>query len=316
MKRILFFIMLFIVTVAIASYYYSMQVTTSLVYQVKPGASIISIAHELRKRGVIHSSDLLIYIARLERIKPKAGYYHIHSMRKFLDDVHSGNTLKDNITLLPGKTLEEYYDQLRTKKSVEVQRSLADIISELGIKAPYEGKFLADTFTIEYGDSALSVLSRSHELYKTTLDAIWQQRSKNQYITTPYQLTILASIIEKESGNEREKRKIAGVFTNRLAKNMRLQSDPTTIYALKQLGKYNGNLTKQNLKTKSPYNTYTIKGLPIGAISNVAKSTLLAASTPEQHDYYYFVAKNKRTHVFAKTYDEHRQNIKRYITNK
>ena len=127
---------------------------------------------------------------------------------------------------------------------------------------------------------------------------------------SPLEVIILASIVEKETGAEWERPIIAGVFLNRMKKKMRLQSDPTTIYSFFE--KFSGNLSKENLKQKNPYNTYKIKGLPPGPICNPGLSAIKAVLSPEQHNYLYFVSKNDGVHEFTSTYPEHVKAVKRW----
>jgi UPF0755 protein len=143
------------------------------------------------------------------------------------------------------------------------------------------------------------------------LAEVWQNRAKNHLLKSPSQLLILASLIEKETAHNPEKAKISGVFINRLQKNMRLQTDPTIAYALGEA--YTGRLSRQDLRFKSPYNTYRNKGLPPGAIGSVGLDSLNAAAHPLASDYLYFVAKTDATHAFAKTYKQHRININNYL---
>jgi UPF0755 protein len=285
--------------------------TQNTIYHVKSGSNISIIATELKQQGIIKSENWFKLLAKVQKIEPKSGYYEINNIWQFLTDTHNAKVKTGNITLIPSKTVREYYQQMQDNPYITTQLNLAQIMQELNIPKPYEGRFFADTFKFNYGDSALSILQRSYELMQQKLQTIWKNRYKNQYIKTPYELIILASMIEKESGNEAEKATIAGVFLNRLKKNMRLQSDPTTIYALGE--NYTGKLTKQDLKINHPYNTYKIKGLPTGAIANVNSSSLMAASKPEKHNFYYFVAKNPKEHIFATTYAEHRKNIAKYL---
>jgi UPF0755 protein len=135
------------------------------------------------------------------------------------------------------------------------------------------------------------------------------KRAAKQNGMTLHQIVILASIIEKETGNVAERRRISGVFHNRLKRGMRLQSDPTVIYGIPD---FNGNLTREHLNTKTPYNTYAIDGLPKGPIANPGIASIRAAAFPEETDDLYFVSKNDGTHVFSSTLREHNRAVRRY----
>jgi UPF0755 protein len=128
-----------------------------------------------------------------------------------------------------------------------------------------------------------------------------------------HQVVTLASIIEKETGAAFERPLIASVFHNRLKKGMRLESDPTVIYGITD---YDGNITKKHLVTRTPYNTYKIKGLPPGPIANPGKNALEAALYPEKTNFLFFVSKNDNTHYFSTNYDEHVRAVRKYQRNK
>lgn len=128
-----------------------------------------------------------------------------------------------------------------------------------------------------------------------------------------FRMVTLASMVEKETGAPEERPRIAGVFANRLRKNMRLQSDPTTIYGMWE--RYRGNITRNDLLTPSPYNTYTVPALPRGPIANPGLEALKAALSPESHEFLYFVSKNDGTHVFTKTYGDHQGAVKSFQIN-
>lgn len=308
MKKIaIFFIS---VVVIVSTFFWYFNQTPSTIYQVKKNENITSIAKNLADNNIIASPFVFKLLAKIKNTKPKIGYYTFHNIWQFLDDIHSATSLSGFITFVPGKTTLEYYNTLRLNKYIHTTKSLQKIMQELDIPKPYEGRFLPETYHFNYGDSAKSIFKKSYELMNKKLKIF----KKNKYIQTPYQLLILASIIEKESGNTSESAKIAGVFINRLKKNMRLQSDATTIYGMG--AKYKGKITKKDLRTKNNYNTYKIKGLPMGAITNPSLSSIVAANNPEKHQLLYFVAKNSKEHIFAKTYKQHRENIKKYILGK
>lgn len=182
------------------------------------------------------------------------------------------------------------------------------------IKAtPDEGSLLPETFHYNYGDSREEMLERMHKLAETTANTLWQQRSPNLPFTTLQQARILASIVEKETGKATERPRVAGVFINRLQQGIKLQSDPTVIYAITNgkasLGR---SLTHEDMSTPSPYNTYVNAGLPPAPIANPGRAALEAVLHPEKHDFIYFVADGTGGHVFAKTLDEHNTNVAKW----
>jgi UPF0755 protein len=181
----------------------------------------------------------------------------------------------------------------------------------IAIKEPYEGRFFPETFNFDYGESASNVLKRSHKMMQERLDILWQNRKKGLPYKDPYEAVILASLIEKETAFDDEKHLISGVFIRRLEKGMRLQTDPSVIYALGE--KYKPPLKKSDLKFDSLYNTYRYHGLPPGAISSVGYSSLYAAFHPDSGSALYFVSKKDGSHAFASSYEEHKNNIKKYL---
>jgi UPF0755 protein len=302
---------IFIIIVILIILIYGFSPKKSIIYEIKSGATITKIANNLENIGVINSKYALIILAKIKKTIPKVGYYEFNNIIDFLDKIHNYKVKTGFITLVPGKKIKDYYQQIKNTKFIKTSKNLQEIMLSLKIPKPYEGRFLPQTYKFNYGDSAKSIFKRSYELMRENIDKVWQKRVKNKYITSKYQLLILASIVEKESGNKLEMSKIAGVFINRFKKNMRLQSDATTVYGL---GKnYTGRLTKKNLRTKNKYNTYKINGLPIGAIANPSLNAIIFTSKPENHNLFYFVAKNNKEHIFAKTYKQHRKNIKKYI---
>jgi aminodeoxychorismate lyase len=288
----------------------------STVFQVPYGANIHLIANNLKHFGLVNSSQFVILAAKLSGLggQLKSGYYDVQpntSVLDLLSDFAHAKVATRRITLVEGKTVREYYQLLSNHQALTTQFSLAEILDKTGVKMPYDGNFWPDTYHIHYGDSVLSVFNRAHRMLQKKLAEVWQNRAKNHFLKSPSQLLILASLIEKETAHNPEKAKISGVFINRLQKNMRLQTDPTIAYALGEA--YTGRLSRQDLRFKSPYNTYRNKGLPPGAIGSVGLDSLNAAAHPLPSDYLYFVAKTDATHAFAKTYKQHRININNYL---
>ena len=244
----------------------------------------------------------------------KSGYYDIDkntSVLSLLDNFSKAQVATRQITLIEGQTVQSYYQSLSQNPALTSSNSLKDILQKTSAKAPYDGKFWPDSYQVNYADSVLSVFNRAHELLQEKLSQAWENRAKDLPLQSANQALILASLIEKETANQAEKPKIAGVFINRLQKNMRLQTDPTVAYALGNA--YQGKLTKKDLWFESPYNTYRHKGLPPGPISSVSFASLKAAMHPLKSDYLYFVSKKDGTHAFAKTYKQHLININKYL---
>ncbi|MEM7070669.1 MAG: endolytic transglycosylase MltG [Pseudomonadota bacterium] len=172
---------------------------------------------------------------------------------------------------------------------------------------------LPDSWFVEYGSDRDQFIERVQKKGQQVLYDLWNNRSPYNTLKTPYEALILASIVERESAHNDEMKKIAGVFFNRLKKNMRLQSDPTVIYALTNgLYALQKKLTRQHLKTDSPFNTYRYHGLPPFHIANPSLAALQAVMNPLQSDDLYFVADGQGRHFFAKTLKEHNKNVRKY----
>ena len=177
-----------------------------------------------------------------------------------------------------------------------------------------EGLFLPETYQFIRGDSDVDILKRAHYSLKQELQKHWQKRKPNLPLKDPYQLLTLASIVEKETSQTSERDIIAGVFVRRLQSNMRLQTDPTVIYGLGE--SYDGDIKSKDLKTDTPYNTYTRKGLTPTPIAMASKESIMASSNPKDGTALYFVANNRGGHYFSDTYEQHQKAVKDYLKGK
>ena len=286
------------------------------IFQVEPGSSIGQVAQELSDQNIIKSKRFFTSLSRLLNAnkKLKSGYYEIKpdsSVLNFINQISNGESLKTKVTLIEGKTIGYYFEQLNNNPSITPNESLESVMNSIGIKKPYDGWFYPETYIFNYGESIENVLKKSHETMKFKLMELWEERDKSVPLDSPYQAIILASLIEKETALDFEKPMISSVFIGRLNSNMRLQTDPTVIYALGD--QYTPPLTRSDLQFDHPYNTYRNKGLPPGAISSVGYQSLFAALHPAKGNDLYFVSKKDGSHAFAKTYDEHKENIKKYL---
>ena len=182
---------------------------------------------------------------------------------------------------------------------------------------PDEGSLATGKMFFKYGEDREKVLSKLMLLQRANLGRAWLMRSRNTVLKNPRELLILASILEKETGNDSEKQLISSVFHNRLSKGMKLQADPTVLYGL-TMGKdvIARSPTKAEIKESSPYNTYIVKGLPIAPISNPSEASLFAAARPSKTEFLFFVSNGKGGHRFSKTYDGHKKGIEILLTRK
>jgi len=293
-------------------------VNQTQIFQVKAGSSIGEVAQELSEKKIIKSKSFFTTLSKLLNAnkKLKSGYYELKpntSVLTFIDQISRGDTLKTKITLIEGKTIQYYFDQLSKDPSITSNSSFDQIMNSIGVNKPFDGWFYPETYIFNYGESIENVLMKSHETMKSKLSQLWEERDKSIPLNSPYQAIILASLIENETALDYEKPLISSVFIGRLNLNMRLQTDPTVIYALGE--NYSPPLTRSDLQFDHPYNTYRNKGLPPGAISSVGYQSLYAALHPAKGNDLYFVAKKDGSHAFASTYDKHKENIKKYLNS-
>jgi UPF0755 protein len=295
-----------------------MLAKNSEVFQVESGSSISDVAKELSDKKLIKSRLFFKSLSKFlgANKKLKSGYYQISpnmSILAFLDNITNGSVMTTKVTLIEGKTIKYYFEQLSLDPSLESSGSLEDVMQSIGVKAPYDGWFFPETYNFNYGESVENVLRRSYKEMQKKVSDLWIDRDKGLPLKSPYDAIILASLIENETALDNEKTLISGVFIRRINEGMRLQTDPTVIYALGDT--YTPPLKKSDLKIDSLYNTYRNKGLPPGAISSVSYQSLYAALHPEKGNDLYFVSKKDGSHAFAPSYKEHKENIKKYLNN-
>ncbi|MBZ6071981.1 endolytic transglycosylase MltG [Aeromonas schubertii] len=254
-------------------------------------------------------------------VQIKSGTYEVKEgtrLTEVLSLFAAGKEFMFNLTFVEGSRFEEWRKQLNSAPYLErVSRDQSDeeLARELGIEnGKPEGWFLPETYAYTSHSSDLAILRRAHQEMESFLESAWQKRQADLPYKTPYEALVMASIIEKETGQPHERPLIASVFVNRLRLGMRLQTDPTVIYGVKD--RYDGNIRKSDLTDNNPFNTYVINGLPPTPIAMPGKASIEAALNPVKSDYLYFVAKGGGEHYFSKTLAEHNQAVRKYILKK
>ncbi len=285
-----------------------------------PGTSITVFAQQLKREGFIPSAYYFEWYARLtgQAGRLKAGEYQLRegmSQQDLLNVLVSGKTVQHSVTLVEGWTFLQIRERLALEKRLKQQlpnMNDQQIAEVLGIEGALEGRFLPDTYFFPKGYSDIDILRRSAKAMDGLLQNVWQQREADLPLKNPYELLILASLVEKETGLVSERPAIAGVFIRRLQNNMRLQTDPTVIYGIGAA--YQGKITRTHLQTDTPYNTYTRYGLPPTPIAIPGKAAILAAAMPEKGKALYFVAKGDESgaHVFSETLEAHNRAVQSY----
>ncbi|BCV58421.1 aminodeoxychorismate lyase [Shewanella algae] len=245
----------------------------------------------------------------------RSGLYQIEpgdTPVSLLERLVAGDEKTFTLTLVEGKTIREWQAYLQTLAYLKVSdKPFIDVLEAQGDNSGLpEGKFFPDTYQYRAGTELNTLLTQSFIKMQQQLESIWQQRDQSIPLKSPYELLILASIIEKETGLAEERGKIAAVFVNRLKKRMRLQTDPTVIYGMGE--RFDGNITRKDLREETPFNTYRIFGLPPTPIAAPGREALLAAAHPEAVEYLYFVSRNDGSHVFSRTLAEHNRAVNQY----
>lgn len=289
----------------------------AVVFNIAQGASLTQVADELAAVGLTDSPILFRLYARLSGSdrELRAGTYEVPSRqnaRELLTLFSSGKVQQHAIRLPEGMNLR-VVASLLAEQAVLEQRSNGwqHLQDELDLELPFvEGAFFPDTYFVSAGASDLSVLQRAHEALLAQLRSVWNARADNLAVQTPAQALILASIIEKESDAPEDRRQISQVFHLRLKKNMKLQTDPTVIYALGEA--FDGDIRRRDLRVDSPFNTYRYKGLPPTPIALSSRASIEAAVNPADGDYLYFVARGDGTSQFSRTLEEHNAAVRRY----
>ncbi len=274
------------------------------------GSGLSGIASVLEANGVISQDWVFEAGVRIYKNAPKlkAGEYAFApgiSMREVMDDLVEGKAVYHTVSIPEGWTSAQVVERLNNDPV------LIGSISQI----PPEGSLLPDTYRFTRGTTRQQIIDQMMAAQAKLLEEIWERRAENIPVSTPEELVILASIVEKETGRADERPRVAGVFANRLERGMRLQSDPTILYGL-----FGGTawkqdrsaITRSQLEAQNPYNTYQIDGLPPGPIGNPGRAAMEAVASPSRTNDLYFVADGTGGHVFAETLEQHQRNVARW----
>ncbi len=290
-----------------------------LVYEVRPGTSFRTVVQDLAGRGIVTRPFYLRLEARYsgDASRIKAGEYLLKpglSHRQLLDELVGGEVIQHTLTLVEGWTFREMmaavagHDKLHTRlPGLEP----ATVMAALGRPDEHpEGRFLPETYHFPKGTTDVAFLSAAYRSMERVLADEWAEREADLPYETPYEALIMASIVEKETGRAGERAEVAGVFVRRLRSGMRLQTDPTVIYGIG--ADFDGNLRRVDLRTDTPYNTYTRHGLPPTPIAMPGRAAIHAALHPAAGEALYFVSRGDGTHHFSTTLREHQNAVNKY----
>jgi len=292
---------------------------SKLLVRVPAGASLRVAAQTLHDGGVGVPAWVISSVGRVAGLSAsiKAGSYEFDqgiSLWALLRKLSSGDTSQADLLLVEGASFRELRAKLNAQPElVHLTQGMTDaeIMAKLGMpdQRP-EGWFFPDTYRFDKRSEDLELLTRAHRAMQKQLNAVWRTREAGLPLKSPYELLILASIVEKETGTAADRAQIAGVFINRLRKGMRLQTDPTVIYGLGP--GFDGNLRKADLQRDTPHNTYTRGGLPPTPICMPGLASLQAAAHPARTDALYFVARGDGSSQFSATLDAHNQAVNQF----
>src|SRR5690554_2143811 len=324
-KIALVLVVCFLLLGAATTYWFNQQLNqplkldTARLLEITPGRSFISLLNQLEQEGVIQSSLPTRIWLRLTGDEGiiRTGEYQLEApitLAQLYKKLQLGEVVTYRVTLVEGSTFSEMRQTLAKAEkltSTTADWSEAKIMAALAMpEQAAEGWFFPDTYTYSKGMQDLDLMRQANIRMQSLLAEVWESRVEGLPYKTPYDVLIMASIVERETGAPQEREDIAGVFVRRLQKGMRLQTDPTVIYGMDK--NYQGKITRRNLREPTPWNTYTIHGLPLTPIALPGEAALRASVNPAEGDALYFVARGDGTHKFSATLAEHNQAVKKY----
>ncbi len=292
-------------------------------FTINSGENLLKISENLFHEKLTGSSTLFRLMVRFKHQAEKlqAGEFVVSAAmppEKILNIFVSGRVKLYKIVIPEGLNIEQTAAIVEkagfgSKKNFIMLARNKKFAESLGIKSDsLEGYLFPETYFFPKNTSERKIIIQMVKEFNRVFTLKWRKRAKDLGFSV-HDIVTLASIIEKETGNASERPVVSSVFHNRLKRNIPLESDPTVIYGIKN---FNGNITKKDLNTKTPYNTYRMKGLPKGPIANPGKLSIKAALFPADTNYLFFVSKNNSTHKFSKTIKEHNRAVRKYQLGK
>jgi UPF0755 protein len=288
-------------------------------FSVKHGSSLTSVANQLADVGILGDARLFILLSRIKGVASsvKAGDYELAapiSPLELLERITKGDITQSDIKFIEGWTfsqLRQTLDEHPALRHDTANLSSSEILQLIGAtETAAEGLFFPDTYFFARGSSDTAILKRAYRVMQNHLNGAWAERTGDLPLKDPYEALILASIVEKETGRERDRGMVAAVFVNRLRFNMLLQTDPTVIYGMGD--RFDGNLRKKDLLTDQAYNTYTRRGLPPTPIALPGLASIQAVLNPAKTDALYFVAKGNGESQFSNNLTDHNRAVSKY----
>lgn len=295
----------------------------ALVFQVPPRTSLKQLTRKLSELTVFSSRKQKRYFELLTQLHQasgmiKSGEYELlstHTPKDLLQKLINGQVMLYGFTIVEGWSFQDIITALERHPKLEkklANLTTAEIVQKLNLPAQPEGWLYPATYYFSLGFSDEAVVKKAYQLMNKALAEEWQNRAPNLLLNSPYEALILASVIEKETAMISERKIMSGVYQLRLKYKMLLQADPTVLYGLPERKK---KLSKLDLQTDTPYNTYKRTGLPPTPIASPSLTSIRAACQPDFRDYLYFVAMGNGGHYFSKNLEEHNQAVRTYQLN-
>ncbi len=322
-RKLIFVLAVLAVAAAALVLYWSRQPLMAangqaLEVNIATGSSLRSALRQLHDAGLPASPLLMELLARgTGAPRVKAGSYRIEPRMtpiNVLDALARGDTIRESLTIIEGWNFVQMREALARQPHLRqdsADMALPVLLQKVAPGYPHpEGLFYPDTYVYERGTSDLLLMQQAHLRMLKMLDDAWSKRSADLPFQDPYEALTMASIVEKETGHEEDRTRVASVFVNRLRLGMPLQTDPTVIYGMGTA--FDGNLRKRDLQADTPYNTYTRRGLPPTPISLPGRRSLEAALHPAPGDDLYFVARGDGRSEFSGNLDDHNRAVNRY----